>query len=266
MELRDEPLVPRSRHQTHGHARRGQRSHVEVRRVGDRSNDRGDPRIGMRLPGGIAEPVADHPERQGLLRAVQNISLEPRDQADAGLEVFPDVRLAMLPEARRRPAAAREAQRRVPPRRHPVHAHPVQGEQRPKARILADHVDGVRDLDRPASPAFGAGRAGVLVVVAAVGGHCHDEPVLDERARQVGMNPRRPARAVGDHHEAPIPAPGRSVLGQLKREGATLHRLRVAARRVVDRDGPVALFSRDLGQAHRGLRRHREGDERGRED
>ena len=116
VELRDEPLVPRGRHQAHRHARRGQRSHVEVRRVGDRRDDRGDPRIGMLLPGGIAEPVADHPERQGLLRAVQHVSPEARDQADTGLEVFADVRLAILPEARRRPAAAREAERGVPPR------------------------------------------------------------------------------------------------------------------------------------------------------
>jgi hypothetical protein len=86
--------------------------------------DCGDAWIGMRPPRGVLERESDHPQSDRRLHLVQEVALQTGDQTDAGLEIFGDVRLAMLSEARRRPPA----KRRVPARRKAVHADLVQRE------------------------------------------------------------------------------------------------------------------------------------------
>jgi hypothetical protein len=54
---------------------------------------------------------------------------------------------------------------------------------------------------------------------------------------------------VRDDDQAPVAAHRRALKRQLKCEGASLNRLRVAAGRVIDRNDAVAVLARDLGQA-----------------
>src|SRR5262249_7794238 len=94
---------------------------------------------------------------------------------------------------------------------------------------------------------------------AAVLGHRDHEAVFDQPPRQVGMHPWRPAGAVRDHDQPPVAALGSALPRELKRERTALERLRVLGRRVVDRDGSVAVLAGNFRQTDRGLRRGGEG-------
>ena len=88
-----------------------------------------------------------------LARVVERAAGQLRGQADARLEVLGEVGFAMAREARRRPAAAGEAEGGVAARRHAVDADLVESKVRREARVAAHRVDRAHDLARPDLPA-----------------------------------------------------------------------------------------------------------------
>src|SRR5262245_22271200 len=253
MKARDEPRVLSRPHESQRYVRLGERGHVEVGSERNPGHDRSDPRIAVGLPGRVGESVADDPKRDRLLWAIEEVASETSREAHAGLERFTDVGLAELLEVRGRPTAAGQAQRRVPASRHPVHADLVVRQERFEARVPSDHVDGARHLGRSAPPTRWPRGAVVLEVVALVLWHRHDEPVFDERAREIGVNHRRPARAVRDHDQPSVAAHGRALPGHVEGERAAFDWLCFAAGWVENGDGAVAVFAGNLREADGGL-------------